>query len=241
MVQTAVKPESGSTRHLWMACVGLCLVLPLSTHARNLQWYFDDAIGAAPASMKTEPIEPGPAPVVVAVIDSDYCVDENWLKYLVPHFADEKIAVVQALEGFRRATNVLHDISFDTISGAGPNGAIMHYRVTAESNRAVGQDELLLVDSGALLVVVQADSAERHAAAHAAMTAADRAKAGRLVLHRAVHRDHQIKVEPVCRRHCGGRRDRHHRGRHPEREFPEHPQTFPPFGKASDEGLVMQI
>ncbi|GAB1478244.1 aminopeptidase P family protein [Paracoccaceae bacterium] len=60
-----------------------------------------------------------------------------------------EISVVRALEGFRRATNALHDISFDTISGAGPNGAIMHYRVTEESNRAVGQDELLLVDSGA--------------------------------------------------------------------------------------------
>jgi Xaa-Pro aminopeptidase len=56
--------------------------------------------------------------------------------------------VVQALEGFRRATNALHDISFDTICGAGPNGAIMHYRVTDESNRAIGQNELLLVDSG---------------------------------------------------------------------------------------------
>jgi len=55
---------------------------------------------------------------------------------------------VQALEGFRRATNALHDISFDTISGAGPNGAIIHYRVTEETNRPIRQDELLLVDSG---------------------------------------------------------------------------------------------
>ncbi len=60
-----------------------------------------------------------------------------------------EISVVRALEGFRRATNALHDISFDTISGSGPNGAIMHYRVTEESNRAVRRDELLLVDSGA--------------------------------------------------------------------------------------------
>jgi Xaa-Pro aminopeptidase len=60
-----------------------------------------------------------------------------------------EISVVRALEGFRRATNALHDISFDTISGSGPNAAIMHYRVTEESNRAVGQNELLLVDSGA--------------------------------------------------------------------------------------------
>ncbi|MDO8884005.1 aminopeptidase P family protein [Pseudotabrizicola sp.] len=60
-----------------------------------------------------------------------------------------EIDVVTALEGFRRATNALHDISFDTICGAGPNGAIMHYRVTRETNRPVQNNELLLVDSGA--------------------------------------------------------------------------------------------
>ena len=60
-----------------------------------------------------------------------------------------EIDVVTALEGFRRATNALHDISFDTIAGAGPNGAIMHYRVTRETDRVVGTDTLLLVDSGA--------------------------------------------------------------------------------------------
>ena len=71
-----------------------------------------------------------------------------WLDAQPPESLTE-IDVVTALEGFRRATNALHDISFDTICGAGPNGAIMHYRVTRESNRPVGRDELLLVDSGA--------------------------------------------------------------------------------------------
>lgn len=60
-----------------------------------------------------------------------------------------EIDVVRSLEGFRRASNALHDISFDTICGAGPNGAIMHYRVTEASNRPVRDNELLLVDSGA--------------------------------------------------------------------------------------------
>jgi Xaa-Pro aminopeptidase len=59
-----------------------------------------------------------------------------------------EIAVAQKLEGFRRATNALHDLSFDSIVGAGPNGAIMHYRVTEETNRPIGENELLLVDSG---------------------------------------------------------------------------------------------
>jgi Xaa-Pro aminopeptidase len=43
----------------------------------------------------------------------------------------------------------LRDLSFDTISGAGPNGAIIHYRVTTATNRTLGPGELYLVDSGA--------------------------------------------------------------------------------------------
>ncbi len=73
----------------------------------------------------------------------------RWLDEQSPKGGLSEIAVVEALEGFRRATNALHDISFDTISGTGPNGAIMHYRVTHETNRPVRQGELLLVDSGA--------------------------------------------------------------------------------------------
>ena len=72
-----------------------------------------------------------------------------WLDLRLPQGGLTEIDVVVALEGFRRATNALHDISFDTISGAGPNGAIMHYRVTEDSNRQIGTDTLLLVDSGA--------------------------------------------------------------------------------------------
>ena len=71
-----------------------------------------------------------------------------WLDRESPKGHLTEIAVVTALEGFRRATNALHDISFDTICGAGPNGAIIHYRVTEATNRPVGQNELLLVDSG---------------------------------------------------------------------------------------------
>lgn len=59
-----------------------------------------------------------------------------------------EIDVVKALESYRRATNQLHDISFETICGAGEHGAIMHYRVTDDSNRKINPGELLLVDSG---------------------------------------------------------------------------------------------
>jgi Xaa-Pro aminopeptidase len=71
-----------------------------------------------------------------------------WLDDRLPQGGMTEIDVVTALEGYRRATNALHEISFDTICGAGPNGAIMHYRVTDESNRAVEANSLLLVDSG---------------------------------------------------------------------------------------------
>ena len=58
-----------------------------------------------------------------------------------------EIDVVKALEGFRQGTNALRDISFETISGANANGAIVHYRVTEDTNAKVEQG-LLLVDSG---------------------------------------------------------------------------------------------
>ena len=60
-----------------------------------------------------------------------------------------EIDVVEQLEAFRREDDTLVDISFDTICGAGPNGAIMHYRVTESSNRRITPGEILLVDSGA--------------------------------------------------------------------------------------------
>lgn len=59
-----------------------------------------------------------------------------------------EIDAAKALEACRRATNALQDISFDTISGAGPNGAIVHYRVTEQTNRKISEGELYLVDSG---------------------------------------------------------------------------------------------
>ena len=71
-----------------------------------------------------------------------------WLDREAPNGGLTEIDVVTALEGFRRATNALRDISFDTICGSGPNGAIVHYRVTGATNRAVTPGELLLVDSG---------------------------------------------------------------------------------------------
>jgi len=59
-----------------------------------------------------------------------------------------EIDVARKLEGFRRATNALKDISFESIVGAGEHGAIVHYRVNRDTNRTVKPGDLLLVDSG---------------------------------------------------------------------------------------------
>jgi len=59
-----------------------------------------------------------------------------------------EIDVVERLEAFRAATGELMDIAFDTICGAGAHGAIVHYRVSRESNRTLNPGELLLIDSG---------------------------------------------------------------------------------------------
>jgi Xaa-Pro aminopeptidase len=66
----------------------------------------------------------------------------------------DEIALADKLREFRAETatrdgSELVDASFDTISGAGPNGAIIHYRVTPESARVLSPGELYLIDSGA--------------------------------------------------------------------------------------------
>ncbi len=65
--------------------------------------------------------------------------------------ADNPLRELEAasrLEAFRAETGELRDLSFDTIAGSGPNGAIVHYRVSEESDRALGSGELFLCDSG---------------------------------------------------------------------------------------------
>jgi Xaa-Pro aminopeptidase len=61
----------------------------------------------------------------------------------------DEIAASRQLETLRSETQALKEISFDTISGSGPNGAIVHYRVTTATNRQLRPGELYLVDSGA--------------------------------------------------------------------------------------------
>src|SRR5688572_7997549 len=72
-----------------------------------------------------------------------------WFDHEAPGGKLTEIEAASALETFRRDTGKLKDISFPTIAGAGPNGAIVHYRVTQSSNRKIGKGELFLIDSGA--------------------------------------------------------------------------------------------
>jgi Xaa-Pro aminopeptidase len=60
-----------------------------------------------------------------------------------------EIAASDRLEAFRREGEHFRDLSFPTISGAGANGAIVHYRATPESERRLEEGSLYLVDSGA--------------------------------------------------------------------------------------------
>src|SRR5215468_187816 len=71
-----------------------------------------------------------------------------WFDKEAPSGRLTEIDAVEALETFRRETGALKDISFPTIAGAGPNGAIVHYRVTRTSNRRISPGDLFLVDSG---------------------------------------------------------------------------------------------
>jgi Xaa-Pro aminopeptidase len=71
-----------------------------------------------------------------------------WLDMKAPAVGLTEIDTVEKLEEFRRAAPELREISFDTIAGAGPNGAIVHYRPSLSTNRRVEPGSLLLIDSG---------------------------------------------------------------------------------------------
>ena len=61
----------------------------------------------------------------------------------------DEITAAMKLEEFRRDTGVLKDISFPSITGAGSNGAIVHYRVSTATNAKLERGSLFLIDSGA--------------------------------------------------------------------------------------------
>jgi Xaa-Pro aminopeptidase len=71
-----------------------------------------------------------------------------WFDREAPRGKLTEIDAVEAVESFRRDTGLLKDVSFPTIAGAGPDGAIVHYRVRRKTNRRIAPNELFLIDSG---------------------------------------------------------------------------------------------
>ena len=72
-----------------------------------------------------------------------------WLAREAPKGGQREIAVSDRLEALRREGENFRDLSFDTISGAGSNGAIVHYRATPQTEKTLETGTLYLVDSGA--------------------------------------------------------------------------------------------
>lgn len=72
----------------------------------------------------------------------------HWLSVEAPKGTVDELGAVAKLWAFRQQRDLIRDNSFDTISGAGPNGAIVHYRVDESTNRRLEMDSLFLVDSG---------------------------------------------------------------------------------------------
>jgi Xaa-Pro aminopeptidase len=73
----------------------------------------------------------------------------HWLSVEAPTGKLTEMSAADRLRAFRADTGLLIDLSFDTISGAGPNGAVVHYRVSEETNRPIEPNSIYLVDSGA--------------------------------------------------------------------------------------------
>ncbi len=72
----------------------------------------------------------------------------HWLAVEAPEGRLTEISASDQLAAFRAETGRLRDLSFDTISGAGPNGAIMHYKASAETDRRIEPSSVYLCDSG---------------------------------------------------------------------------------------------
>src|SRR5438132_12170815 len=73
----------------------------------------------------------------------------GWVAHKAPTGGLREIAASDRLEALRRGGEHFRDLSFPTISGAGSNGAIVHYRATPQSEKRLEPGSLFLLDSGA--------------------------------------------------------------------------------------------
>jgi Xaa-Pro aminopeptidase len=72
----------------------------------------------------------------------------RWVEAEAPSGELDELTASDHLEALRRENPELKDLSFDSISGAGPNGAIVHYRSSEKTNRKLEPGSLYLIDSG---------------------------------------------------------------------------------------------
>ena len=72
----------------------------------------------------------------------------HWIDEEAPKGDVDELKASDHLEALRRESSELRDLSFDSISGAGPNGAIVHYRSSEKTNRKLEEGTLYLIDSG---------------------------------------------------------------------------------------------
>src|SRR3954451_23293059 len=72
----------------------------------------------------------------------------HWIDEEAPQGDVDELTASDRLEAIRRESPELRDLSFDSISGAGPNGAIVHYKSSEKTNRKLEKGTLYLIDSG---------------------------------------------------------------------------------------------
>jgi len=72
----------------------------------------------------------------------------RWVETEAPKGNVDELKASDRLEALRREDPELRDLSFDSISGAGPNGAIVHYRSSEKTNRKLEMNSIYLIDSG---------------------------------------------------------------------------------------------
>jgi Xaa-Pro aminopeptidase len=122
-------------------------------------WYFDQLDNAGAAIVRgADPVVLPRACKNAAEIEGarraharDGAAVSRFLYWLATEGQSGKVREIEAcerLEQFRHDTGALKDLSFDSISGAGPNGAIVHYRVSRRTDRRLARGGLFLIDSG---------------------------------------------------------------------------------------------
>jgi len=72
----------------------------------------------------------------------------SWLAQEAPKGDLTELGAAEKLAEFRRKNEFFRDFSFDSISGAGPNGAVVHYKVSEQSSRKIELNSIYLIDSG---------------------------------------------------------------------------------------------